>query len=115
MRRGDIWLYSPDPTVGDEIAKTRPAVIVNNDEIGTLRLKIIVPITSWNDVFSGVHWMVRLEPTAENGLSKLSAADTFQVRSVSQQRLVRQLGRISDTAMQEITRALAIVLNITHL
>ena len=59
--------------------------------------------------------MVRLEPTAENGLSKLSAADTFQVRSVSQQRLVRQLGRISDTAMQEITRALAIVLNITNL
>ncbi|WP_017715204.1 type II toxin-antitoxin system PemK/MazF family toxin [Kamptonema formosum] len=115
MRRGDIWLYSPDPTVGDEIAKTPPAVIVNNDEIGSLRLKIIVPITSWNDVFSGVPWMVRLEPTAENGLSKLSAADTFQVRSVSQQRLVRQLGRISDTAMQEITRALAIVLNITNL
>ncbi len=90
MRKGDIWLYSPDPTVGDEIGKTRPAVIVNNDEIGTLRLKIIVPITSWNDVFSGVQWMVRLEPTAENGLSKLSAADSFQVRSVSQQRLVHR-------------------------
>jgi mRNA interferase MazF len=59
--------------------------------------------------------MVRLEPTAENGLSKLSAADTFQVRSVSEKRLVRQLGRISDTAMQEITRALEIVLNITNL
>ena len=53
-----------------------------------------------------------LEPTAENGLSKLSAADTFQVRSVSQQRLIRQLGTLCDETMQTITRALAIVLKI---
>lgn len=112
MRRGQIWLYNSDPSVGDEIGKTRPAVIVNNDEIGTLRLKIIVPITKWNDAFLGVIWMVRLEPTEENGLSKLSAADTFQVRSISQQRLVRQLGNLSNVTMQGITRALAIVLSI---
>lgn len=112
MRRGQIWLYNSDPTVGDEIGKTRPAVIVNNDEIGTLRLKIIVPITGWNDAFSGVVWMVRIEPSAENGLSKLSAADTFQVRSISQQRLIRQLGTLSDEVMQAITKALSIVLSL---
>ena len=111
MRRGQIWLYNSDPTVGDEIGKTRPAVIVNSDEIGTLRLKIIVPITGWNDAFSGVVWMVRIEPSAENGLSKLSAADTFQVRSISQQRLIRQLGTLSDEVMQAITKALSIVLS----
>ncbi|MUG99392.1 type II toxin-antitoxin system PemK/MazF family toxin [Scytonema sp. UIC 10036] len=82
MRRGQIWLYNSDPTIGDEIGKTRPAIIVNNDEIGTLRLKIVVPITSWNDAFSGVVWMVKIEHSAENSLSKRSAADTFQVRSV---------------------------------
>lgn len=112
MRRGQIWLYNSDLTVGDEIGKTRPAVIVNNDEIGTLRLKIIVPITGWNDAFSGVVWMVRLEPSPENNLSKPSAADTFQVRSISQQRLIRQLGTVSDETMRAITRALAIVLSI---
>ncbi len=112
MRRGQIWLYNSDPTVGDEIGKTRPAIIVNNDEIGTLRLKIIVPITGWNDAFSGVVWMVRLEPSAETGLSKLSAADTFQVRSISQQRLIRQMGTLCDETMQAISRALAIVLSI---
>jgi mRNA interferase MazF len=111
MRRGQIWLYNSDPTVGDEIGKTRPAVIVNSDEIGTLRLKIIVPITGWNDAFSGVVWMVRIEPSAENGLSKLSAADTFQVRSISQQRLIRQLGTLSDEVIQAITKALSIVLS----
>jgi mRNA-degrading endonuclease toxin of MazEF toxin-antitoxin module len=31
MRRGEIWLYNADPTVGDEISKTRPCIIVNND------------------------------------------------------------------------------------
>ncbi|WP_198014958.1 type II toxin-antitoxin system PemK/MazF family toxin [Mastigocladopsis repens] len=53
---------------------------------------------------------MQLTKNRENGLSKLSAADTFQVRSISQQRLVRQLGIVSDEQMQNISKALAIVL-----
>jgi len=45
MRRGQVWLYGADPTIGDEIGKTRPAIIVSNDNVGVLRLKIVVPIT----------------------------------------------------------------------
>lgn len=112
MRRGQIWLYSADPTIGDEIGKTRPCVIVSNDEIGILRLKVVVPITGWNDVFDQVPWMVKIQPTPENRLSKLSAADTFQVRSVSQERLIKQMGTVTDEIMQEIAHALTIVLNI---
>jgi mRNA interferase MazF len=115
MRRGQIWLYNANPTIGDEISKIRPAIIVNSNEIGTLRLKVIVPITGWNEVFSSVPWMIKLEPSAENQLSKPSAADTFQVRSVSQQRLIRQIGTIDDTTMAAISQGLAIVLNITHI
>jgi mRNA interferase MazF len=114
MRRGQIWLYSADPTVGDEIGKTRPCVIVSNDEIGVLRLKVVVPITSWNIAFAQIPWMVRVEPTPENKLSKLSAADAFQVRSVSQQRLIRQVGILDDETMQEISQALAVILNINN-
>ena len=112
MRRGEVWLVRLDPTVGNEIGKTRPAVIVSDDEVGILQLKVIVPITGWNDDFSELEWIVRLEVSDENGLSKLSAADAFQVRSVSQKRLIRRLGTLSDTAMQEIIAALAIILNI---
>jgi mRNA interferase MazF len=57
-----------------------------------------------------VPWMVRLESSPENSLNKTSAADTFQVRSISQQRLVRQLRILSDEQMQNIKKALAIVL-----
>ena len=96
MRRGQVWLYSADPTIGDEIGKIRPAVIVNNDEIGILRLKVVVPITGWQEVFGRVAWMVKIEPDHDNGLSKRSAADTFQVRSVSQERLVKQIGTLSE-------------------
>ncbi|WP_246605497.1 type II toxin-antitoxin system PemK/MazF family toxin [Sphaerospermopsis torques-reginae] len=112
MRRGEIWLYNADPTVGDEISKTRPCIIVNNDDIGTLRLKVIVPITGWNEVFAQVPWMIRIEPTPENNLSKLSTADTFQIRSVSQQRLIKKVGTVSEEIMKEISNALAIVLDI---
>ncbi|MCB8760935.1 type II toxin-antitoxin system PemK/MazF family toxin [Planktothrix agardhii] len=112
MLRGQIWLYQADPTVGDEIGKTRPCVIVSNDEIGVLRLKVIVPITGWSDVFAKIPWMVRIEPTSENGLSKLSVADGFQVRSVSEQRLIKQVGTVSEETIQELGLALAVVLNI---
>ncbi len=112
MRRGEIWLINLDPTIGAEIKKTRPAVVVNDDAIGTLPLKVIVPITGWKDRYSIAPWMVRLEPDVENSLDKPSAADAFQVRSVAQERFVRCLGRLSSAAMQEITRALAVVLSI---
>ena len=112
MRKGEIWLVRLDPTVGDEIGKTRPVVVVSDDEVGILRLKVIVPITAWNDLFSPLDWMVQLEPTSKNGLTKVSAADAFQVRSVSQQRFVRQLGTLSETIMEEIAEALTIVLDL---
>jgi len=112
MRRGEVWLINLDPTVGAEIKKTRPAAIVNDDAIGVLPLKVIVPITEWKDRYAVAPWLVRLEPNAENGLDKPSAADAFQVRSVAQERFVRRLGILSDTVMQEITRALAVVLSI---
>lgn len=112
MRRGEVWLVSFNPIIGDEIGKIRPAVIVSKNSVGFLLLKVIVPITKWQERYADRDWMVRLEPNAENGLSKLSVADTFQVRSLSQARLIRQLGTLSDAAMQEITAALAFVLSI---
>ena len=114
IRRGEIWLYNANPTLGDEISKIRPAIIVNNDEIGTLRLKVIVPITGWNPAFIDVPWMVRLNVSPENQLTKTSSADTFQIRSVAQQRLIRQLGLVDRGTMQLISQALAIVLNINE-
>ena len=46
MKRGEVWLINLDPAAGSEIKKTRPAVIVNDDAIGILPLRVIVPITA---------------------------------------------------------------------
>lgn len=112
MRRGEIWSVNLDPTIGSEIRKKRPAVIVNRDSIGVLPLKIIVPITGWRDDFGKALWLVSLERDPQNGIVKKSAADTFQVRSVSEQRLVERLGEVSKQDMERVDAALAIVLGL---
>jgi mRNA interferase MazF len=112
MLRGEVWLVNLDPTVDSEIRKTRPCAIVNDDAIGVLPLKVIVPITDWKESFNIRPWMVRIEPNSENGLVKLSAADTFQIRSVAESRLVEQLGYVSDRDLALIEKALAIVLKL---
>jgi len=98
------------PTVGAEIKKSRPAIIVNDDAVGILPLKVIVPVTEWKEQYAAAPWLVRLLPDSENGLQKLSAADAFQVRSVSEQRFVRRLGKLSDATLKAVTEALAVVL-----
>lgn len=112
MKQGEIWLVSLDPTVGSELQKTRPAVIVNDNTLGKLPLKIIVPLTDWKDRYQIAPWMVRIEPNLTNRLSKSTAADCFQIRSVSEQRCIRKIGDIDSSTMVDIRRALAIVLNI---
>ena len=112
MRRGEVWLINLDPTIGAEIRKTRPAVIVNDDAVGILPLKVVVPITDWKERYAVAPWMSKLDPDAENGLSKPSAADAFQVRSLSQERFVRHLGKLSPENLQTISQALAVVLSI---
>jgi len=110
MKRSEIWLINLDPTIGAEIKKTRPATIVSDDALGILPLKVIVPITDWKPQFAAADWMVRLEPHSTNNLSKVSAADCFQVRSVSDLRIVKKIGVVDATIMSEIEEALGKVL-----
>lgn len=112
MKQGDIWLINLDPSIGAEIRKTRPAVIVNDDTLGKLPLKVIVPITNWNDKYEIAPWMVNIKPNEKNNLKKNSAADCFQVRSISENRFVRQIGVITNNETEMIKEALAIVLSI---
>lgn len=112
MKRSEVWLINLDPTVGAEIKKIRPAVIISDNAIGILPLKVIVPITDWKDPYINFPWMVRLEPDTANGLAKLSAVDTFQVRSVSKQRFIQRLGQLPEEKMLDLNKALTVVLRL---
>lgn len=113
ISKGEIWLVNLDPTIGDEIRKLRPAVVVSRDAIGSLALRIVVPITAWQDRFRDCDWLIRLNPDASNNLDKPSAADTFQIRSVSIRRFVRRLGHLSGAETDRINEGLRAVLELS--
>jgi len=107
MNQGELWLVNLEPSIGAEMKKIRPAVIINDNAIGKLPLKIIVPITRWKDHFAIAPWMVKIEPSLQNGLSKLSSIDCFQIRSVSQERLVSKIGKITVNEINEVKKGIA--------
>jgi mRNA interferase MazF len=112
MRQGEIWLVNLEPAVGAEIKKTRPALIINANTIGKLPLKVIVPLTDWKDHYSVAPWMVKIVPNSGNGLSKPSALDCFQIRSVSEKRLVKCLGRVTPDEISRAQDGVAVVIGL---
>jgi mRNA interferase MazF len=107
-KRGEVWLVRFDPSTGAEIRKVRPAVIVSVDTVGRLPLRIVVPVTEWRPVYSGFPWFVYLPATVGAGLTKDSAADAFQVKSVSESRFVHRLGAVTAGQLDDIAGAVAL-------
>lgn len=106
--RGEIWRVDLEPTRGAELRKVRPAVVINSDVAGRMPLRLIVPLTGWNDNYRRYFWMARVEATQANGLTKLSAADAFQTRGASLERFGDRLGILSEETLARIAEALAL-------
>jgi mRNA interferase MazF len=113
-QQGEIWYVDLEPTRGAEMRKTRPCLVVSAVGIGRLPIRIIVPITGWQTSFEDSAWLVKIEPTPENGLSKTSAADTLQIRGVDLSRFVdsERAGYISDAILQMIVEAVTLLLSV---
>jgi mRNA interferase MazF len=88
--------------------KSRPVVIVSDDYIGRLRLRIVVPLTEWDERFLAYPWMPRIDPDDNNGLAKSSAADAFQVRSISLTRFRQRTGLLHSSIVDGIADAIAL-------
>lgn len=110
--RGEVWDVNFDPSRGAEIGKRRPAVVVSEDAIGRLPLRIVVPITDWKDDYSAYAWFVHLPPSKANGLSKESGADAFQLKSVSEKRFVKRRGTLKPDQVDDIAAAIAICVGV---
>jgi mRNA interferase MazF len=107
-KRGEVWLIDFDPSVGAEIRKVRPAVVVSLDSVGRLPLRMVVPFTDWKLAYASFPWFVEIPATPANGLSKDSGADAFQTKSLSESRFVRQLGELLPDQMDAIAEAIAL-------
>ena len=99
VKRGEIWLAALDPTIGSEIQKTRPCLIISPPEIHDyLRTVIVAPMTSGSRPagfrvpvqFQGVDGLVLLE----------------QSRALDKQRLRKKLGSVSDATLGRVLQTL---------
>ncbi len=102
INQGEIWYINLDPTIGDEIGKTRTCLIVSDNRIGKLNLKTIVPITGWKSKFTHVPWMINIIPNNKNNLSKESSIDTYQVKSISNRRFIKKIGDIDKVLLKKV-------------
>ncbi|MDP3499051.1 MAG: type II toxin-antitoxin system PemK/MazF family toxin [Myxococcales bacterium] len=98
-KRGEVFLVTLDPTVGAEMQKTRPAVVVSPDELnGALATVIVVPLTT------GRAYPFRPQ-TRVGGKPGVAAVD--QVRTIDKRRLSRRIGVLSEGALTSVLGSLA--------
>jgi mRNA interferase MazF len=99
MGRGEVHLVRLDPTLGSELQKTRPCVIVSPDELNThLRTVIVAPMTTGGRAYP---WRIRCRFQQRSGYVVLD-----QLRTVDRERLVRKLGSLSGQTLADVLGAL---------
>lgn len=95
LARGDVHLVGLDPTLGSEIKKTRPCLIVSPDELNQhLRTVIVAPMRTGGQAYP---WRVQCRFQHRSGFVALD-----QLRTVDRERLVKRLGRLSAAATTEV-------------
>ena len=100
MKRGEVWWVNFDPSVGGEITKQRPAVIVSNDAANKHLNRVqVVPLTSQTAKLYPSEALVTFA-------GKQGKAMADQLTTVSKQRLVNQGGELSSTEMRQVERAI---------
>ena len=108
MKRCEVWWINFDPSVGGEIKKKRPAVIISNDSSNKFLNRVqVVPLTSKTDRLYPSEALVLFE-----GKENKAMAD--QLATVSKLRLLSRVGVLSDEDMQKIETAIKIQLDFSY-
>lgn len=104
VRRGDVVVANLDPTIGAEIKKSRPVIVLSNDSINQFsQLVVVVPLTKNTAHLSPSHAVI---PKGVARLAFTSKAVTEQIKAVDKQRLVRRLGSLTPKLLVQVERAL---------
>lgn len=104
MRRGDIYMVDFEPTIGAEIRKIRPAVVISCDEANKhLRTVTVIPFSSKIEKVFPFDVLVN---KSDSGLELDSKVKVTQMRAVDKSRLSRQVGTLNDEIMSAIEKAI---------
>jgi mRNA interferase MazF len=108
MKQCEIWQTDLNPVTGGEQKGIRPVVIISGNLINRyLPVVIMCPLTSRVKGYKG---NLILEPDELNGLSQRSEVLVFHIRSISKERLIRKIGTISETELEQIKAGLGDIL-----
>jgi mRNA interferase MazF len=112
-RRGEVYLVNFDPTIGAEIRKTRPALVVQNDITNRWSpITIVAAITSrFEEPTYPTEVVVR---APEGGLEVDGVVLLNQIRSIDKRRLVRRMGALKPERMRQVEQAMLISLGIVR-
>lgn len=108
-RRGEVYLVRFDPTIGAEIKKTRPALVIQND-IGNKEAATTIVAAITSKFGPDLYPVEVLIKAPEGGLESDSVVRLDQIHTVDKTRLVKRLGRIDPATLREVDRAIAISL-----
>ena len=114
INQSEIWLVEFNPSKGNEIQKTRPAVVINDNRFERFGLKIVIPITEWKEHYLDLPWIIRVDKSNENGLKKQSAFECFQIKSFSEERFVKKIGQVDNATLLKIHSTVTKILNPTY-
>ena len=104
VKRGDVVVANLDPTIGVEIQKTRPVIVLSNDAINQYsQLVVVVPLTKNTAHLSPSHAII---PKGVARLTFISKAVTEQVKAIDKRRLVKRLGSLTPSVLEAVERAL---------
>ena len=107
IKRGNIYLAALDPSIGKEISKTRPVVVVSNDQNNEFSGTVtILPITSKN--LGKIYPFEILLTSGTGNLSKKSKVKADQIRTLDKIRLVKLIGTLEKREIDQINRAIKI-------
>lgn len=112
MKRGEIYFADLDPTVGEEIKKIRPVLIISNNANNNVANTItIIPITSNVNKIYPFEVLLNIN---ESGLAKTSKAQCHQIRTISKNRISNKkvLGVVGSLILTKITSALKLHLDL---
>jgi mRNA interferase MazF len=108
-RRGEIWWVDFEPATGSEPNKRRPAVVLSLDAFSHLGVRVVIPMTTWQERF-GTHLnKIRVVRSRANGLVADSAADILMVRVVSVDRCAARMGRLEPGLLDELAAGVAVI------